>query len=36
MYLRHNHAEARTARFDVVAIIGAGCARRLEQLKDAF
>jgi putative endonuclease len=36
MYLRRNHAEARVARFDVVAITGAGRARRLELLKDAF
>ncbi len=35
-YLRHHHAEARMARFDVVAITGVGRACRLELLKDAF
>lgn len=36
MYLRRNRAAERPARFDIVAIIGAGRARRLELLKDAF
>lgn len=36
IYLRRNHAAQRLARFDVIAIIGAGRARRLELLKDAF
>jgi putative endonuclease len=36
IYLRRNHASQRPARFDIVAIIGAGRARRLELLKDAF
>ena len=36
VYLRHNRAEARPARFDVVAITGTGRERHLELLKDAF
>jgi putative endonuclease len=36
IYLRRNHASQRPARFDIVAIIGAGRAQRLELLKDAF
>ncbi len=36
VYLRQNKAEARAARFDVVAITGVGRACRLELLKDAF
>ena len=36
IYLRRNHAEQRPARFDIVAIVGAGRGRRLELLKDAF
>jgi putative endonuclease len=36
MYLRHNRAEARVARFDIVAITGVGRACRLELMKDAF
>ena len=36
IYIRRNHAGQRLARFDVVAIVGAGRACRLELLKDAF
>jgi putative endonuclease len=36
LYLRQNHAEERPARFDIIAIVGAGRACRLELLKDAF
>jgi putative endonuclease len=36
IYLRRIHADERPARFDIVAIIGAGRACRLELLKDAF
>ena len=36
IYLQRIHAAERPARFDIVAIIGAGRACRLELLKDAF
>jgi putative endonuclease len=36
LYLRRNHAEERPVRFDIVAIVGAGRASRVELLKDAF
>ena len=36
IYLKRIHGAERPTRFDVVAIIGAGRARRLELLKDAF
>ncbi len=36
IYLRRVHAAERPARFDVVAIVGAGRACRLELLRDAF
>jgi putative endonuclease len=36
IYLKRRHAAERPARFDIVAIIGAGRACRLELLKDAF
>ena len=36
LYLRRNHAEESPVRFDIVAIVGAGRASRVELLKDAF
>jgi putative endonuclease len=36
IYLKRIHAAERPARFDIVAIVGAGRACRLELLKDAF
>ena len=36
IYLRRIHAAERPVRFDIVAIIGAGRACRLELLRDAF
>ena len=35
-YLQRNHAEEQLVRFDIVAIVGAGRAGRVELLKDAF
>jgi putative endonuclease len=36
LYLRRNHAEESPVRFDIVAIVGAGRASRVELFKDAF
>jgi putative endonuclease len=36
IYLRRVHAAERPVRFDIVAIVGAGRACRLELLRDAF
>jgi putative endonuclease len=36
IYLKRRHASERRARYEIVAIIGAGRACRLELLKDAF
>ena len=36
IYLNHNHAAERPARFDIVAIVGTGRGCRLELLRDAF
>jgi putative endonuclease len=36
IYLKRIHAAQRPARFDIVAIIGVGRARRVELLKDTF